>query len=120
MLQQEALEKDEDGKYKLEGVKSRHPVGGEGKFGDGKTRGIDKTSGTGGRTIEEKKEESSKTRCRGALKKGSSGFEDPGGVSTRRSKGCRKISLEIFYGYGLFRWWLCLPRGFAMTVIQLE
>ena len=35
-------------------------VGGEGKSGDGKTRGIDKTSETGGRVAEEKKKESSK------------------------------------------------------------
>ena len=35
-------------------------VGGEGKLGDGKTRGIDKTSGTEGRAVEEKKEESLK------------------------------------------------------------
>ena len=35
-------------------------VGGEGKFGDGKTRGIDRTFGTGGRAAKEKKEESSK------------------------------------------------------------
>ena len=35
-------------------------VGGEGKSGDGKARGIDKTSGTEGHTAEEKKEESSK------------------------------------------------------------
>ena len=35
-------------------------VGGEGKFGDGKTRGIDKTSEIGGRATEEKKEESAK------------------------------------------------------------
>ena len=35
-------------------------VGGEGKSGDGKTRGIDKTSGTEGRAADEKKEESSK------------------------------------------------------------
>ena len=76
------MEKDEDGEYKHEGVKSRHPLGGEGKFGDGKTRGIDKTSGTGGRAVEEKKEESSKTHCRGASKKGSYGFEAPSGVST--------------------------------------
>ena len=34
-------------------------IGGEGKSGDGKTRGIDKTSKTGGRRIE-KEEESSK------------------------------------------------------------
>ena len=35
-------------------------IGGEGKSGDGKTRGIDKISRTKGRTIEEKKEEFSK------------------------------------------------------------
>ena len=34
-------------------------VGGKGKFGIGKTRGIDKTFGTGGRVAEEKEEESS-------------------------------------------------------------
>ena len=34
--------------------------GGEGKSGEGKTRGIDKTSRAEGRTTEEKKEESSK------------------------------------------------------------
>ena len=33
--------------------------GGEGKLGEGKTRGIDKTSGAEGRIAEEKKEESS-------------------------------------------------------------
>ena len=35
-------------------------MGGEGKSGDGKARGIDKTFGIGGRVAEEKKEESSK------------------------------------------------------------
>ena len=80
MLQQEDLEKVEDGEYKPEGVKSQHPVGREAKFGDGKTRGIDKTSRIGGRAVEEEKEESSKTCCRGASKKGSSGFEDPRGA----------------------------------------
>ena len=35
-------------------------VGGEGKSGDGKTRGIDNTFGIGGRVVEEKKEDSSK------------------------------------------------------------
>ena len=35
-------------------------VGGEGKSRDGKTRGIDKTSETGGRVAKEKNEESSK------------------------------------------------------------
>ena len=35
-------------------------VGGEGISGDGKTRGIDKTSEIGGRVAEEKNEESSK------------------------------------------------------------
>ena len=35
-------------------------VGGEGKSGDGRTRGIDKTSGTGGHVVHEKKEESLK------------------------------------------------------------
>ena len=50
---------------------------------------------------------------------GSSGFDDPSGVSTR-SKGCRKISPEIFSDNGLFRRWLWFLRGFAMTVIQLE
>ena len=35
-------------------------VGGEGKSGDGKTRGIDKTSGTEGCTAEEKGESSKK------------------------------------------------------------
>ena len=35
-------------------------VGGEGKSGDGNTRGIDKTSGTGGRATEEKEESSKK------------------------------------------------------------
>ena len=35
-------------------------VGGEGKSGDGKTRRIDKTSGTGGRAAEEKEESSKK------------------------------------------------------------
>ena len=35
-------------------------VDGEGKSGDGKTRGIDKTSETGGCVAEEKKKESSK------------------------------------------------------------
>ena len=33
-------------------------VGGEGKSGDGKTRGMDKTSGIGGRAVEEKEESS--------------------------------------------------------------
>ena len=35
-------------------------VGGEGKFGDGKIKGIDKTSETRGHAAEEKEEESSK------------------------------------------------------------
>ena len=35
-------------------------VSAKGKFGDGKTRGIDKTSGIGEPAAEEKKEESSK------------------------------------------------------------
>ena len=35
-------------------------VGGEGKSGDGKTRGIDKTSETEGRAVEEKEESSKK------------------------------------------------------------
>ena len=34
---------------------------------------------------------------------GSLGSGDPGGVSTRQSKGCRKILREKFYGNGLFR-----------------
>ena len=38
-------------------VESTTSVGGEGKSGDGKTRGIDKTSDIGGRAVEEKKEE---------------------------------------------------------------
>ena len=33
-------------------------VGGEGKSGDGKTRGIDKSFGTEGRPVEEKEESS--------------------------------------------------------------
>ena len=43
-------------------------VGGEGKSGDGKTRGIDKTSDTGGCAAEEKKEEFSKKATSSEMK----------------------------------------------------
>ena len=38
------------------------------------------------------------------------GSGDPGGVSTRRSKGCRKDSPEKFSSDGFFQRWLWLPE----------